>query len=148
VTEGAEPAVGAAVREDRAAIVALLRACALPTEDLATSLDHFFVARAGEELVGVIGVQPFGQRGLMRSLAVTAQQRGTGVARRLWDAALARAGQLGIRELFLLTATAEAVFAHWGFARVGRDEAPEEIRQTEEFRTLCPSTAVVMRLPL
>ena len=138
----------AAAPADRSAIVELLRSCALPTEDLPPALDQFFVARAGGAIVGVVGLERFEGLGLVRSLAVAGERRGQGLARELWGLALARARALGLRELFLLTATAEAIFAHWGFARIPRAEAPEPIKQTEEFRTLCSSSAAVMRLAL
>lgn len=146
--DGGQPTIAAAVPADRDAVVALLRTCALPTEDLPHSLDHFFVARTAGGLIGVIGVQVSGRRGLVRSLAVSSDWRGKGLGHRLWRVALACARHLGLSELFLLTTTAEAIFAYWGFARIARDEAPLEIRQTEEFSTLCPSSAVVMRLTL
>ena len=137
--------VVSAAPEDRPDIVALLRSCALPTEDLPPTLDHFFVA-GDDDLDGVIGLEVFGSRGLVRSLAVAPGRRGQGLAHELWQHALARARALGVRELYLLTTTAEAIFAHWGFTPVARDDAPEEIRRTEEFRNLCPSSAAVMRL--
>jgi len=142
------PVIDAAGPADREAVVALLQACALPTEDLPASLDNFFVARAPIGLIGVIGVQGLGHRGLVRSLAVSPEWRGKGLGHRLWRVALACARRLRLSELFLLTTTAEAIFAYWGFARISRDEAPLELRQTEEYRTLCPCSAVVMRLAL
>jgi amino-acid N-acetyltransferase len=148
VTEGAEPVIATAATADREAVEALLHACALPTEDLPASLEHFFVARAAGRVVGVIGVQELGRRGLLRSLAVSPDWRGKGLGHRLWRVASACARRLGLEDLFLLTTTAEAIFANWGFARILREEAPPELRQTPEYRTLCPSSAAVMRLSL
>jgi amino-acid N-acetyltransferase len=144
--EGGERSICAATSADREAVVALLRSCALPTEDLPSPLEHFFVARDAGRLIGVVGVQVAGSRGLVRSLVVSPEWRGKRLAHALWREALARSQRLGLRELFLLTTTAEAIFAHWGFERIPRTEAPEEIRQTDEYRTLCPSSATVMRL--
>lgn len=146
MSEGAAVVCLAATPADRAAIVALLRACDLPTADLPSSLEHFFVGQAGDRIVGVIGLEVHGNRGLVRSLAVAPGHRGQRLARALWHAALGRARDLGLGDLFLLTATAEAIFAHWGFVRVAREAAPDEIRQTEQFRSLCPASAAVMRL--
>jgi amino-acid N-acetyltransferase len=134
--------------DDRAAVIALLRACALPVEDLAPALERFFVARDGDAIVGCIGLDVLGPSALLRSVAVLPAWRGRGLARRLWEQARQAAGEAGIRELFLLTATAEAIFARWGFTRIGRDEAPDVLRGTAEFRALCPASAVVMRLSL
>jgi amino-acid N-acetyltransferase len=57
----------------------------------------------------------------------------------------ARAASRGVRELYLLTTGAVAYFEHHGFARTSREEAPERIRSTAQFCTLCPSTAFCMR---
>jgi amino-acid N-acetyltransferase len=51
---------------------------------------------------------------------------------------------MGVRELFLLTTTAEPIFARWGFRRVDRAEAPPAIRESREFASLCPASAVFM----
>ncbi len=137
-----------AVPADRHAIVELLRACALPVEDLPEVLPTFFVARRSEDLVGTVGLETFGDIALLRSLAVAEAWRGRGVARRLWERARECAVMSGAREVFLLTTTAEPIFACWGFARAPRDSAPAPIRNTPEFSSLCPSSAAFMRMAL
>jgi amino-acid N-acetyltransferase len=129
----------------RAAVVALLSSSALPTEDLPATLDHFFVAQVGDDLIGVIGLELIDGGGLVRSLAVAPAWQGRKVAHQLWGLALAAARAAAVRELFLLTTTAERIFAHWGFARWARDRAPAWVRNTPEFRSLCPDTAALMR---
>ena len=61
---------------------------------------------------------------------------------------VARARGLGITRLYLLTTTAQSWFRLLGFRSVLRDEVPEGIRGTEQFRTLCPSTAACMVRPI
>ena len=130
-----------ATREDVAAIARLLESCALPTLDVAQHLAHFFVAKSGGTLVGVIGME---RPGLLRSLAVAPDFRGRGVARALCSRVEAHAAQLGIRTLYLLTTAAEKFFAAAGFAAVRRDSVPQSIRSTLEFSRLCPDSASVM----
>jgi amino-acid N-acetyltransferase len=142
------PAYAAATPADRAWVVALLRSCHLPGDDLPVTLEHFFVARTEDQPLGVIGLELLGERALVRSLAVFPQCRGNGVAHHLWRLAQTRARQLGVRELYCLTTTAEAMFAHWGFHKISRDQAPDDIRQTPEWKTLCPESAASMRLRL
>ena len=137
-------AVRAAAAGDAAAVVRLLRDCDLPTADVAQHLPHFFVARSNGALVGVVGVQPAGQEGLLRSLAVAADFRGQGIARALCARAAEHAPRQGIRTLYLLTTTASAFFAGLGFEGVQRATVPQSIRSTLEFSTLCPGSAVVM----
>jgi amino-acid N-acetyltransferase len=44
----------------------------------------------------------------------------------------------------LLTTTAEDFFRALGYARIARELAPEAIRTTREFSSLCPASSVVM----
>jgi hypothetical protein len=45
---------------------------------------------------------------------------------------------------YLLTTSAADFFAHLGYKRVDRGEAPENIRATSEFSQLCPVSSVLM----
>ncbi len=49
-----------------------------------------------------------------------------------------------IERLILLTQTAAAFFARYGYQVIGRSEAPADVQGTEEFRSLCPSSAACM----
>jgi N-acetylglutamate synthase-like GNAT family acetyltransferase len=141
----AEPAAPS----DFDAIVRLLDAADLPHSDLAPEhLAHFLVVRDGDAIVGVVGMEVRADAGLLRSLAVAADRRGGGWASRLVDALEARARELGIRTLFLLTTTAEGFFARRGYTAADRATVPDAILATEEFRSICPSTAACMSKPL
>jgi amino-acid N-acetyltransferase len=130
-------------------IVALLERCGLPTQDLgAAHLQHFIVCRAGARLAGTVGLEPLGDVALLRSLAVAPEQRGRRIACELWQRARDHALQRGVARLYLLTTTAEALFARWGFRRVPRDHAPGAVRGTAEWSRLCPDTAAVMTADL
>jgi N-acetylglutamate synthase-like GNAT family acetyltransferase len=134
--------------EDRDAIAALLASCGLPHTDIAPHLPYFTLAREDGHIIGVIGVEVHGRDGLMRSLAVAPDHRGRGVARRLYAMLLKSARGLGITRLYLLTATAQSWFQLLGFRAVPRDEVPEAIRSTEEFRAFCPANALCMVRPI
>lgn len=130
---------------DFAAIVRLLEDAALPHADLAPEhLAHFLVLRDGDAIVGVVGMEVRGDAGLLRSLAVAVDRRGGGLASRMVDALEARTGASGVRALYLLTTTAEGFFARRGYALVDRATVPDAILATEEFRSICPSTAACM----
>ena len=133
-----------ATASDHEAIVALLRACDLPSSDLVPHLQHFLVARDGAALVGVIGLEVHGRDGLLRSLAVPEARRGHGIARRLYAAIIGTARRLGLEHLYVLTTTARGFFELLGFQVLRREEVPEPIRRTEQFRTLCPTSATCM----
>ena len=137
---------------DWSTIAALLQQASLPVDDLDSShLDNFLVARSAEinsEIAGAIGLECFGDTGLLRSLVVADAHRGAGVARKLIAALEARAIGIGIESLYLLTIDADEYFLARGYLPVERPNVPASIRATREFSELCPGDAVVMRKAL
>lgn len=130
--------------KDEASIKNLLMEADLPYEDIANHLRHFILAKRGNNLIGVVGLEVYGEFGLLRSLAVVSAHRGKGIGKMLYENIMAYARLQGIKELYLLTTTAEAVFAKFGFNKVERNSVPKPILATKEFQSLCPSTAVCM----
>lgn len=127
-------------------IRALLLESGLPVDDLAAEkLDGFLVAEDGSELVGLIGLELYETIGLLRSLVVASNARRLGLGGKLVGALESAAQAAGITELWLLTIDAEKFFGRYGFDIVTRDAAPPSIRETDEFRDLCPRTAFLMR---
>lgn len=105
----------------------------------------FVVATDGDELVGVVGVEPCGTRyGLLRSAVVASHWRGKGIGRDLVERVIGDARRRGVEALYLLTTTAEDYFPLFGFSRTTREEVPDAVRATEEFREACPASAAVM----
>ncbi|MBW3572881.1 MAG: GNAT family N-acetyltransferase [Gemmatimonadetes bacterium] len=130
---------------DLDAIVRLLADAALPHHDLTPEhLRHFLVLRDADGISGAVGMEAAGDAGLLRSLAVSADRRGQGLASRLVDALEAYARAAGIRTLYLLTTTAEGFFARRGYARAERSAVPAAIAATAEFRAICPASAACM----
>ena len=70
---------------DLAAVRALLAAAGLPTADLAAaSLADFWGCRAGEDLAGAIGLEPYGAVALLHSLAVAPPGKAGAWVPRCW----------------------------------------------------------------
>lgn len=135
-----------ATARDLPSAIELLRGADLPTEDLAA--EHIALVAEGEAgLLGVIGLEIFGDVGLLRSLVVSPLARGEGVGRSLVEALELLARQRGIAELWLLTIDADAFFSNLSFCVRNRDIAPEDIRGSAEFSSLCPEDAVLMSKP-
>ncbi|WP_420456922.1 arsenic resistance N-acetyltransferase ArsN2 [Rubrivirga sp.] len=136
-----EPATSA----DWPALRDLLSASDLPTRDLSASdAGRFLVLRAGNAVVGCVAVEPYGDAGLLRSLAVAPELRGLGLGDRLVDAAEATARTGGLGSLVLLTTTAAGFFQARGYAPLDRADAPPAIRQSSEFTATCPASAACL----
>jgi protein-tyrosine-phosphatase/N-acetylglutamate synthase-like GNAT family acetyltransferase len=142
--------IARATADDLPAIAGLLARCQLPTADLTSGapVPQFLLAREGDRLVGCIGLEPYAPLGLVRSLAVDPAHRHVGLGRQLWSQLRAHAAGLGLTHLYLLTTTAEPMFARWGFLRLAREAAPAAIKQTAEYRALCPASAAFMQLAI
>ena len=141
-------AIRLAITTELPAVLRLLAAASLPTEDVADHARNLFIALEGGEVVGAIEIEDHGSVALMRSLVVSEAHRGRGLAQSLCATALARATTLGLSDVYVLTESAEAWFAARGFARLARDQAPRAVQHTRQFRELCPASAVLMRLEL
>lgn len=138
--------IRAAHWQDAVAVRALLAHAKLPLDGVPDDLAHFLVAESDGTVVGVIGLEPYGDAALLRSAVVAPAVRGTGLGVRLVHALLEAARASGARELVLLTTTAEDWFPRFGFERITRESAPASMHASEEFRGACPASAVVMRL--
>lgn len=142
------PVIAPAKPEAAAAIAQLLRADGLPADDFLPHLEHFLVAQDHGHIVGVVGLEMYSPFGLLRSLVVEKNRRESGLGSKLLAQVENHAQRQSIRELYLLTTTAEAFFAGRGFRQCPREEAPPSIQATEEFRSLCPSSARLMQRSL
>jgi amino-acid N-acetyltransferase len=130
---------------DLAVAQSWLSQAGLPTEDLAAEhMQNFLVAAVKGVPVGMVGLEAFGNVGLLRSLVVDATGRGCGVGAQLVAALERLAISSGVDELWLLTIDADSYFANRGYVRRERVEAPESIQNTKEFADLCPGDAVLM----
>lgn len=138
-----------AAEHDYGSILGLLGGAELPTEDVSAAMvGNFLVCEAddsdGPRLVGVVGLEPYGDVGLLRSLAVSEEMRGRGLGGRLVAAIEEHARGVGVQTMYLLTTTAEPFFEARGYSAAQRDEAPEAIQSTQEFAGLCPASAAFM----
>ena len=136
-----------AVESDLTIARQLLVAAGLPTADL--RLDHLALIAEKEGVVaGLIGLEQFKNAGLLRSLVIAEKFRSAGLGGRLVAALEQLALEKNISELWLLTIDADKWFASLGYLTQSRDSAPPAIRSTEEFSSLCPGDAVLMKKSL
>lgn len=141
------PEIRPATDTDYPAVMALLESAGLPTAGVSRTLGDFLVAdAAGDGLAGAIGLERYGSGALLRSAVVRPSDQGTGIGGALVRAVLDRARDSGLREIYLLTTTAERWFPRFGFTPIEREQVPDAVRASVEFREACPASAAVMRM--
>lgn len=135
-----------ATADDFSAIVRLLESVSLHASDLNPAQTAAFLLLCDADAVLACGaVERFGERtGLVRSVAVQPTHRGQGLATRIMRSLEKHAQHRGIVRLFLLTQSAAGFFARLNYERCERSLAPEAMRASPQFASLCPSTAVCM----
>jgi len=132
-------------KPDLSDVKRLLAESGLPTGDItAQHLHHFFGCGPRSKLEGVVGLEIFGTVALLRSLAVAAGKRRTGMGSGLVGHAESYARRNDVESLYLLTNTAEAFFQRRGYTRIPREHAPAPIAGTEEFSGICPVSSAFM----
>lgn len=138
-------AIRAAGLQDYAAVCDLLRTANLPLDGLSAALDNFVVAADGLQVVAVAGLELYDDgAALLRSVAVAPTYRGMGLGGRVFDQALSLAKELGVRDVYLLTDSAQTFFERRGFTVVSRAAVPSAVRRSVEFTKACPESATVM----
>ena len=135
-------------KTDWPAIQALLVANHLPVDGAQAHLSAFVVAVAGSEIVGMAGAEVYGEVALLRSVAVASGLHRQGIGVSLVGRLLREAKRRGIREVYLLTATAADFFPRFGFTRMPRQRAPRALLASAEFQGACPDSAIFMGVTL
>lgn len=138
------PTLRTATQGDAAAIRSLLELNSLPTSDLTSAQPEFVVAYEGSTLIGAGALQSATEAALLRSVVVSAEHRASGVGRLIVQELERRAREEGFPQLVLLTQTAQRFFERQGYRVIERERTPEGVRKSEEFRSLCPASAVCM----
>jgi len=140
-----QPNIRRARPADLPAVLALLEGSRLPTADIA-SIDQpqMWVLEAGHVIAGAIALERFGSEALVRSLVVAPEYRKRGFGRELVALVEESARQDRINQLVLLTETAEPFFRSLGYNTLDRRHVSERLRQSAEFRSLCPASATCL----
>jgi amino-acid N-acetyltransferase len=129
----------------RPALISLLQSEGLPVEDLPIDLTNFIMATDNGLIVGAVGLEIYGQSGLIRSLVVKPEYRKMKLGRDLIGELEKNAKAVGIKTIYLLTETAQGYFPKIGFETISRDNAPPSIMQSSEFSHVCPTSAIFMK---
>ena len=140
--------IESATEHDLPKIRALLERLQLPLAGVDEHLPTMLVAREGDQIVGTAGLELHADGALLRSVAVEPTKQGKQLGHQLTDAALRLASAHGVNAIFLLTTTAERFFPKFGFEPIDRERVPSSVRESVEFRSACPASAIVMRKQL
>lgn len=126
-----------------------LRVNKLPADDLRLA-DCLYMTYydTTEELVGSGGLEFYGDKALLRSLAVSQTMRSQSLGKQIVEDLIQQVKSKGIKEIYLLTSTAYYFFLKLGFSEVTRNAVPEEIKSSTEFSQVCPTSARVLKLVL
>ena len=126
------------------AVRALLERSGLPTSDLEAARPEFAVIREKDQVIAAGALQRFGSSALLRSVVVAPDRRGSGLGQAIVSELERMARSAQISRLVLLTQSAAEFFGHRGYRVIDRSTAPEDMQGSEEFRSLCPSSATCM----
>ncbi|SDM57446.1 amino-acid N-acetyltransferase [Geoalkalibacter ferrihydriticus] len=130
-------------------IKGLLTECDLYAEDLdAAKVNHLLLCRTEGQLAGVVGMEVFGETGLLRSLAVAPAFRERGIGSLLLVRIERFAALQGARSFYLATEKAADFFAARGYTHLPTAEVPESVRAAPLFTELAARGASAMVKPL
>lgn len=123
----------------------LLKENNLPVSDLNDSIT-FFAKIEHNTLLAVGGIEKAGKDAIIRSIAVSENYKGKGFGKKITRELLNYAREKKVRDVYLLTTTADNYFTRFGFKKADRASLPAEIKNSSQYSTVCPDTAVVMKL--
>ena len=135
------------IAADLPAVEGLLLQAGLPLDGFGQG-ERLIVARMDGRIVGAAALEAYKNGVLLRSVVVAEEFRNGGLGQRLTLAALTAASRAGHRTAYLLTTTAGGFFKRFGFIAIDRAEVPADVKQSVEFTSACPASALVMRAPL
>lgn len=122
----------------------LLESSDLPCDGIDDALNTLLVATQDGKIVGSAALEIYGENALLRSVAVGKAARSKGLGHQLTEEILLLGDRLGINRTFLLTETAENYFPRFGFTPVDREAIPSEVKDSVEFTSACPESALAM----
>jgi len=127
-------------------IYKLLNLVNLPIQGVEENLHNFFIVpiKNTSKLLGCIGLEIYGDHALLRSLAVHPTYHNKGLGTQLLSHIHMYAKEMGVKRIYLLTTTAEKFFERFDYKIIPRSEVSTNIKQSVEFKSVCPVSAICM----
>jgi amino-acid N-acetyltransferase len=133
-----------AIKEELDKALKLLENNHLPTADIGDNVELYTVYDH-QKLIGTIGLEAFKTEGLLRSVCLDSEMQNKGLGSQILTIFEGKIKEKGIKNLYLLTTTAQGFFQKNDYKTIAREDVSEAIRHTEAFKGVCPSSAIVMR---
>jgi amino-acid N-acetyltransferase len=128
--------------ENFSKVLVLLSLANLPIRDIDENVELFSL----EMDLGTAGLEIFGRIGLLRSLSVLESQKGKGYELLIVQKLESYVKTKNIKALYLLTSTAKDFFeTKCKYELIERINVPIEIQNSQQFVSICPSSAVIMK---
>ena len=123
----------------------LLLTVNLPIEGVKESFSNFFIAQKKNMIIGCAGIEIYEEVGLLRSVAIIPSSQKQGIGQMMVNKIEEFAIEEGIKNLYLLTDTAEQFFLRLNYKKIARERTDSRIKQTIEFTTICTSATVMVK---
>jgi N-acetylglutamate synthase-like GNAT family acetyltransferase len=133
-----------ATPRDLPEILSLLRKYNLSVQGVSEHLKNFLVLKAEGKMLGCIGLEIYRRNGLLRSLAVIAEEQGRGHGRLLVHEVLNLAKKKNLRNVYLRTIDGKDYFRRFNFQVIERDKVDSEIQKSLAFNSQCCYSAICM----
>jgi N-acetylglutamate synthase-like GNAT family acetyltransferase len=127
-----------ATEQDLPQLVGFLERANLGTEGVRETIDYFLLMEdESGRLRATLGVEPFGENGLLRSLVVTAGMKENEILL-LFEQILRLTKEKQLTSLYLATnkATSVPFFKMLGFSTVSVEELPEDLHQSQHIKNI------------
>ncbi len=126
----------------------LIASADLPTDDLDYEKQFLIGYYDNGSLMATGGLEVFGPDAILRSLTVKLGSRNKSLGSNIVDDLLSKAREKGVQTIYLLTETARDFFKKKGFSEINRDDAPKQVKASQEFSVICGKGATCMKLSL
>ena len=135
--------------DDLSDVKNLLTECELPLDGLENYFgEPYCLVIQNDTVIGVGGVEIYKKVGLLRSVAVSPAVQGHSIGKIIVDNRIAYARLKGVKTAYLLTTSADKFFQRSGFEYENKKDAPEAIKNSVEFLSACPDSAIFMKLEI
>lgn len=103
-------------------------------ERLEMEIDRFFVLEHDRMLIGCAALYPYEEEGEIACLVVHPEFRNTGVGERLLARVEEKAGNLGLKQVFVLTTRTAHWFIEHGFTETAVDNLPQQKQSLYNYK--------------